>query len=288
MDCKAPWIVAAALAALWAATVAAATSPLKATIIDRYGNQHDVAKFTFQGRQDLEVYFQGQRRLVALSRIARLSFEGERGDEEQRIIISLRNGGEETGLMVTGGSSSPHQDAVGGGASGRRFAGVTELGPFFILASDVREVILRHPAGEAPPADKVLNATIVTTEGKIYEIEDLRFRGKQRLDYLKGRNKRFIPLTKVARIDFEDGASGDEFRAITATYWTGKTVMGVVEASKVRLSGETDKSYFQRVNQAFAGRVGSRSFAVGMHAVKQIRFKIEQSQEVVEEGMADK
>ena len=283
MDYKAPWIAAAVFAVLWATTVTAATSPLRATIIDRYGNQHDVAKFTFQGRQDLEVYFQGQRRLVALSRIARLSFEGERGDEEQRIVMSLRNGGVETGQMITGGSSSPHQDAVGGGTSGRRFAGVTDLGPFFILASDVREIILRYPTGESPPADKMLNATIVTTEGKIYEIEDLRFRGKQRLDYLKGRNKRFIPLTKVARIDFEDGAFGDEFRAITATYWTGKTVMGMVETSTVRLSGETEKSYFNRVNQAFAGRMGSGSFAIGMHAVKQIRFKIEQAKEVVDE-----
>ena len=283
MDYKAPWIAAAAFAVLWAATVTAATSPLRATIIDRHGNQHDVAKFTFQGRQDIEVYFQGQRRLVALSRIARLSFEGERGDEEQRIVMSLRNGGVETGQMITGGSSSPHQDAVGGGTSGRRFAGVTDLGPFFILASDVREVILRYPIGEAPPADKTLNATIVTTEGKIYEIEDLRFRGKQRLDYFKGRDKRFIPLTKVARIDFEDGAFGDEFRAITATYWTGKTVMGTVETSTVRLSGETDKSYFDRVNQAFAGRMGSGAFAIGMHAVKQIRFKIEQAKEIVDE-----
>ena len=283
MDYKAPWIAAAVFAVLWATTVTAATSPLRATIIDRYGNQHDVAKFTFQGRQDLEVYFQGQRRLVALSRIARLSFEGERGDEEQRIVMSLRNGGVETGQMITGGSSSPHQDAVGGGTSGRRFAGVTDLGPFFILASDVREIILRYPTGEAPPADKMLNATIVTTEGKIYEIEDLRFRGKQRLDYLKGRNKRFIPLTKVARIDFEDGAFGDEFRAITATYWTGKTVMGMVETSTVRLSGETEKSYFNRVNQAFAGRMGSGSFAIGMHAVKQIRFKTEQAKEIIDE-----
>ena len=283
MDYKAPWIAAAVFAVLWATTVTAATSPLRATIIDRYGNQHDVAKFTFQGRQDLEVYFQGQRRLVALSRIARLSFEGERGDEEQRIVMSLRNGGVETGQMITGGSSSPHQDAVGGGTSGRRFAGVTDLGPFFILASDVREIILRYPTGESPPADKMLNATIVTTEGKIYEIEDLRFRGKQRLDYLKGRNKRFIPLTKVARIDFEDGAFGDEFRAITATYWTGKTVMGMVETSTVRLSGETDKSYFDRVNQAFAGRMGSGSFAIGMHAVKQIRFKTEQAKEIIDE-----
>ena len=283
MDYKAPWIAAAVFAVLWATTVTAATSPLRATIIDRYGNQHDVAKFTFQGRQDLEVYFQGQRRLVALSRIARLSFEGERGDEEQRIVMSLRNGGVETGQMITGGSSSPHQDAVGGGTSGRRFAGVTDLGPFFILASDVREIILRYPTGESPPADKMLNATIVTTEGKIYEIEDLRFRGKQRLDYLKGRNKRFIPLTKVARIDFEDGAFGDEFRAITATYWTGKTVMGMVETSTVRLSGETEKSYFNRVNQAFAGRMGSGSFAIGMHAVKQIRFKTEQAKEIIDE-----
>ena len=279
------WTGALLLASLWTVAVDAGPSPLKATIIDRYGNQHEVDKFTFQGRQDLEIYVQGQRRLVALNRVAKLRFEGERGDEEQRVVLSLRNGGEEHGMIVTGGSSSPHQDAVGGGSSGRRFAGVTDLGPFFILASDVREVILRHPSGEKPPVEQVLKATVITVEGQRFEVQDLRFRGKQRLDFFKGRNKRFIPLTKVERIDFEDGGMGDEFRLITSTYWSGKTVMGTVEASTVRFSGETDRSYIERVNQAFTGSVGSGPFAIGMHRVKHIRFRDSSDEETSEQAI---
>ena len=82
------WIEALLLASLWTVAADAGPSPLKATIIDRYGNQHQVDKFTFQGRQDLEVYVEGQRRLMALDRVARLRFEGERGDEEQRVVLS--------------------------------------------------------------------------------------------------------------------------------------------------------------------------------------------------------
>ncbi len=281
------WSGVALLAALWVSASEAATSPLKATIIDRYGNQHQVDKFTFQGRQDLEIYFQGQRRLVKLVKVARLRFEGERSDEEQRVVLVFRNGVQEAGLMVTGGSSSPHQDAVGGGSSGRRFAGVTELGPFFILASDVQEIVLRHPVGEEPPAEKILKATIITTNGRRFEVEDLRSHGKKRLDFFKGRNKRFIPLDKVARIDFEDSGTGDEFRPITATYWSGKTVMGTVEASLVRLSGETDKSYFERVNQAFTGVVGSSPFAIGMHDIKHIRFRKDSDEERADDKAED-
>ena len=273
MEYKRRWGGLVALAVLWASVVGAATSPLKATIIDRYGNQHQVDKLTFQGRQDLEIYVAGQRQLMALAKISRLRFEGERGDEEQRVVIALRSGAETEVVIQTGSSSSPHQDAVGGGSSGRRFAGVTDLGPFFILASDIREIILRYPVGEIAPEDKVLKATIITTEGKRIEVENLFFRGKQRMDFFRGRDKRFIPLTKVERIDFQDGAIGDEFRPITATYWTGKTVMGTIEASTVRLSGETDKSYFERVNQAFTGRTGSRPFSIGVHAIKHIRFQ---------------
>ena len=273
MKRKGLWGGAILLAALWVSASGAATSSLKATIIDRYGNQHQVDKFTFQGRQDLEIYVQGQRRLVELVKVARLRFEGERSDEEQDIMLEFRTGVREKGKMVTGGSSSPHQDAVGGGSSGRRFAGVTELGPFFILASDVQEIVLRHPVGEEPPAEKILKATIITTNGRRFEVDNLRFHGKKRLDFFRGRNKRFIPLDKVARIDFADGGTGDEFRPLTATYWSGKTVMGTVEASLVRLSGETDKSYFERVNRAFTGVVGSSSFAIGMHDVKHIRFR---------------
>ena len=287
MKRKGLWGGVVLLTALWASASGAATSPLKATLIDRYGNQHQVEKFTFQGRQDLEIYFQGQRRLVGLVKVARLRFEGERSDEEQDVVLEFRNGVREKGKMVTGGSSSPHQDAVGGGSSGRRFAGVTELGPFFILASDVQEIVLRHPVGEEPPAEKILKATIITTNGRRFEVENLRFHGKKRLDFFKGRNKRFIPLDKVARIDFGDGGTGDEFRPITATYWSGKTVMGTVEASLVRLSGETDKSYFERVNQAFTGVMGSSPFAIGMHDVKHIRFRKDSDEENAEGGADD-
>ncbi len=287
MKRKGRWSGVALLAALWVSASEAATSPLKATIIDRYGNQHQVDKFTFQGRQDLEIYFQGQRRLVELVKVSRLRFEGERSDEEQRVVLMFRNGSQEAGLMVTGGSSSPHQDAVGGGSSGRRFAGVTELGPFFILASDVQEIVLRHPVGEEPPEEKILKATIITANGRRFEVEDLRFHGKKRLDFFKGRNKRFIPLEKVARIDFEDGGTGDEFRPITATYWSGKTVMGTVEASLVRLSGETDRSYFERVNQAFTGVMGSSPFAIGMHDIKHIRFRKDSDEEGADDRADD-
>ena len=287
MKRKGLWSGVALLAVLWVSASEAATSALKATIIDRYGNQHQVDKFTFQGRQDVEVYVQGQRRLVELVKVARLRFEGERSDEEQRVVLMFRNGNQEVGLMVTGGSSSPHQDAVGGGSGGRRFAGVTELGPFFILASDVQEIVLRHPAGEAPPEEKILKATIITLNGRRFEVDNLRFHGKQRLDFFRGRQKRFIPLDKVARIDFEDGGIGDEFRPLTATYWSGKAVMGTVEASTVRLSGETDKSYFERVNRAFTGVVGSSPFAIGMHDIKHIRFRQDSDEESAEDGAAD-
>ena len=285
MKRKGLWGGLSLFAGLWAVSAWAATSSLEATVIDRYGNQHQVDKFTFQGRQDLEIYVEGRRRLVALVKVARLRFEGERGDEEQRVVLTLRNGDRQVGMMVTGGSSSPHQDAVGGGSSGRRFAGVPGLGPFFVLASDVREVILRHPSGEKPPVEQVLKATVITVEGQRFEVQDLRFRGKQRLDFFKGRNKRFIPLTKVERIDFEDGGMGDEFRLITSTYWSGKTVMGTVEASTVRFSGETDRSYIERVNQAFTGSVGAGPFAIGMHRVKHIRFRDSSDEETSEQAI---
>jgi len=148
---------------------------------------------------------------------------------------------------------------------------------------------LRHPVGELPPADKILKASIITTDGKRFEVEDLLFRGKQRLDFFRGRKKRFIPLAKVERIDFQDGAIGEEFRPITATYWTGKTVMGTVEASTVRLSGETDRSYFERVNKAFTGKARSGPFGIGMHAIRHIRFQKDKAAvEVGEEPTGNK
>ena len=60
--------------------------------------------------------------------------------------------------------------------------------------------------------------------------------------------------------------------------------MGTVEVSLVRLSGETDKSYFERVNRAFTGVVGSSPFAIGMHDIKHIRFRKDSDEESAEDG----
>ena len=141
------------------------------------------------------------------------------------------------------------------------------------MVGDVREVILQHPEGEAIPQELVLKATIITLEGKRFEVEDLRFRGKQRLVFFRGRNKRFIPLERVDKIDFDDSGAAEELRPMTATYWNGRTVMGTVDAGIVRLSGETDKSFYDRVNAALTGRTPAGPFSVGMHHIKQIRFK---------------
>ena len=63
--------------------------------------------------------------------------------------------------------------------------------------------------------------------------------------------------------------------------------MGTVEASLVRLSGETDKSYFERVNRAFTGVVGSSPFAIGMHDIKHIRFRQDKDEESAEDSADD-
>ena len=244
-----------------------------AVVVDRYGNQHKVERFTYQSRQEIEVYINDQRRILPFDLVDRMRFEGEPGDEEQVVSLQMRSGKREKGTVISGGGSAPHQDAIGGGGSGRRFTGVTSLGPFFILVGDVREVILQHPEGEAIPQELVLKATIITLEGKRFEVEDLRFRGKQRLDFFRGRNKRFIPLKRVDKIDFDDSGAAEELRPMTATYWNGRTVMGTVDAGIVRLSGETDKSFYDRVNAALTGRTPAGPFSVGMHHIKQIRFK---------------
>ena len=183
-----------------------------AVVVDRYGNQHKVERFTYQGRQEIEIYIADQRRILPFDLVDRMRFEGEPSDEEQVVSLQMRSGKREKGTVISGGGAAPHQDAIGGGGSGRRFSGVTSLGPFFILVGDVREVILQHPEGEAIPQELVLKATIITLEGKRFEVEDLRFRGKQRIVFFRGRNKRFIPLERVDKIDFDDSGAAEELR----------------------------------------------------------------------------
>ncbi|MFA6111505.1 MAG: hypothetical protein WDA75_22330 [Candidatus Latescibacterota bacterium] len=262
------------LLVLWGAAGSwAASPPLKATVIDRAGVQHQVDRFVVQDRLDLEYYVAGHRRIVPLREIDRFRYEGDRGDEEQTVIVILRSGKQETGVALTGSNMAPHGDASGSGAGISRLTGMTPLGPFSILTSEVREVILRHPESEPPPAARVLKATVVAVDGKRFELEEVRFRGSERLEYNLGRKPRFVDLTKVSVIDFDDVGPGVEERPVTILLWSGRTIQGTVDASTVRLGGENDRNYFERVNAAFTGRGAAGAFGIGAHAVKQVRFQ---------------
>ena len=265
-----------------------ASTTIGATVIDRFGNKHHVNSLTFQGRQKLEVYIGDQRRSISLLVLDRLRFEGDRRDEHQEVSFFMRSGKSVSGFMFTGGNSMPHQDAVGGSGSGRRFVGSTSLGPFFILLSDVREIIFRHEDESVLPQEIIIKATLITLQGKRYEVSDLRFRGKQRLDFFRGRKKRFIPLHKVARIDFDDSGASEEHRPITALYQNGRTVMGTIDAGTVRLAGETDRNFHARVNAALTGETSSGPFSIGMHLIKQIRFEESESVKSQEKSKSKK
>ncbi|MBI2506276.1 MAG: hypothetical protein HYW07_23930 [Candidatus Latescibacteria bacterium] len=269
------------LATLWAATARGANPELRATIVDRMGNQHQVAKFSYQDRAELEYFVGDQPRAVQLADIARFRLDGEREDEEVQITLTWRNGNSETGRIFTGGSGiAPHQDALGSGQVSNRLSGVTELGPFFILLSDVREVILLHPASLAPAKEPKLKATVVDLEGRRFEVHQLRYRGQLRLDFTQGRKQRSIDLAKISRIEFtEERDPGTEFRPIILTFWSGKTLQGTVDASTVRLGGETDRIYQLRVGAAFTGELASGPFAIGLQDLKLVRFYPEEEEE---------
>jgi len=259
----------------WAAAVWAADSPLRATIVDRMGNQHQVSKLSYQGRTEIEYFVDEQPRTAQLADVARLRLEGEREDEEARLILTWRNGATEKGTIFTGGSGiSPHQDALGSGQVSNRLSGVTALGPFFILLSDVSEVVFDHSDSLPPAKEPRLKATVVDLEGRRFEVNRLRYRGQFRLDFTQGRKERAIDLAKISRIEFtEQRDPGVEFRAIILTLWSGKTLQGTVDASTVRLGGETDRIYEARVGAAITGELdGGGLFATGMHNLKLVRF----------------
>lgn len=266
----AAWILG--LIVLWSATSQAVPSQLKATVIDRAGNSHVVEKLTFRGRLEIEYYVDDQRRLAPLQEIDRMLFEGAQNREEQTITVTLRTGRQETGKILTGTGSAPPQGALGGTEGTSGFSGSTALGPFDIQLGNVREVVMRHPEGLEPARETVLRATLLGVDGKLFEIRDLRFRGKQRLDYKVGDKQRFVDLEKVSRIEFAEGGANKEQRLATITYWSGKVAQGTVDMSIVRLSGETDKSYRERVNAAITGKTDAGAFAIGLHQLKQIRF----------------
>jgi len=277
-------IWALGLAVLWSAAGQAISSQLKATVIDRYGNKHEVERLTFRGRLNIEYYVADQRRVVPLQEIDRMLFEGERTSEEQTIIVTLRTGRKETGTIMTGTNVTPHQDALGGGGGASGLSGSTPLGPFDIMLGDVREVIMRHPESMEPAEETILKATVIAVDGKLFEVRDLKYRGKLRLDYSIGSKRRFVDLEKVSRIEFAEGGFSQEQRPVTITYWSGKVVQGTVDVSTVRMAGETDKSFYERVNAAITGKMDAGIFSMGMHQLKQIRFHPADEDESQEES----
>lgn len=262
------------VATLWSALAWGESAPLRATVVDRMGNQHQVSKLSYHGRPELEYFVDDQPRTAQLADIARFRLDGEREDEEEQISITWRNGGTETGRIFTGGTGiSPSQDALGSGQVSNRLSGVTDLGPFFILLSDVTEVIFSHPEGLIPARELKLKATVIDQEGRRFEVGKLRYRGQLRLDFTQGRKQRSIDLAKIAKIEFtEERDPGNEFRTIILTFWSGKTLQGTVDASTVRLGGETDRIYQLRVGAAFTGEMTEGPFAIGLQDLKLVRF----------------
>ena len=78
-----------------------AQSKIKAIVTDRLGNAHEVDKFVFQDRSELEYYIRATRLIKPLNQINRIVFEGNRGEEEQTISIYLRTGTTEVGSILT-------------------------------------------------------------------------------------------------------------------------------------------------------------------------------------------
>ena len=253
-----------------------AQSKIKATVIDRLGNAHEVAKFAFQDRTELEYYVGATRQVKPLKQIERIVFEGNRGDEEQTISVHLRTGNTEVGSILTGGNAAPRAHGTfGSGRAEVLFTGVSKLGPFLMRLNEVREVKIRHPPGEPLVQEKRFKAVIVTVKGERFEVSNLRYLGKPKFYFKQGRMGRSIPIHKIEKIDFFASQSSEEKRPVTIALQTGKILQGTVAISHVRLPGETDRNYYTRLNEVFTGTSPRGYFAIGLQDVKQIRFRLE-------------
>ncbi|MEW6752627.1 MAG: hypothetical protein AB1505_16830 [Candidatus Latescibacterota bacterium] len=265
-------VLGLALALVAGAALQGRAAGIGATVIDREGVRHEVTNLQYQGRTQLEYYVSGDRRVVPLQRIEKLRLGDDSGSESQMITVTLRDGTAETGSIVSGASLVPHEDVVGGTSVLSRFTGSTALGPFFMPIASVQEVILHHADTAGAVEDTVPRATVVLVNGESFEVRDLRFRGGRRLNYSIGARERFQDLAKVSRIEFEDETAHEEMRPVTIALWSGKTIQGTMEAGRVRLPGETDRAFFDRVYAAFTGKAGGGPFNIGVHDVKLIRF----------------
>ena len=266
-------------------SVAAQQSAIVATVVDRAGNRHEVSKLTYQGSDDIEIYVGNQRRILKMQDLDRLTMRGDKNDEEQEVAITLRTGEAIKATIFSGGSgSSPHQDSFGGGSVMQRFGGVTELGPFLILMSEVSDVLFLHSDPAKPQVE--IKATVINEAGERFEVSNLRYRGKRRFEYFQGRKLRSKEMERISRLDFAKAAAGTESRTVTVTFRTGRTTQGTVDASTVRLAGETNRIYEKRVGSAFTGNSVTGDFGIGLHDVKLIRFH-DESEEMQDEDVRD-
>jgi len=274
-------------------TPAGAEEKISATVIDRFGNRHDLTGIKIKDRTQLDYYVGYERRSAGFDRIDKLIVEGVAGDEERPVKLHLRTGRVEVGRLFTGGSGTSNaQDIADGSISGGARAptgvsGRTSLGPWRLSLDDVREVRFQHPEGDPIPGEApALNAAVVTTHGDLYEVTDLRVGDKQTLRYQRGRRKLTAKLAAVDKIQFAEYTSGQEQRPVTITLWSGKTLHGAVDATVARFAGETDKQYARRTRAAVTGKLATGLFRAGMHEIKLIRFH-PAAEEEGEEQQAD-
>ena len=252
-------------------SVEAQQSDIVATVVDRAGNRHEVAKLTYQGGNGIEIYVGNQRRILKMQDLDRLTMRGDKNDEEQQVAVTLRTGEVIHATIFSGGSgSSPHQDSFGGGFVMQRFGGVTELGPFLILMSEVSDVLFLHSDPAKPQIE--FNATVINEAGERFEVSNFRFHGKRRFEYFQGLKLRSKEMARISRLDFLKSSAGTESRTVTITFRSGRATQGTVDASTVRLAGETNRIYEERVGSAFTGSSSTGDFGIGLHDVKLILF----------------
>jgi len=272
-------VVGVVAAALWGSAWPVHGQDLQGTIIDRRGRRHELKRLKVHGGTKLEYYVGQERRVVPLEQLTRFKFEGEQGEEKQAVRVEFRSGRTEAGTIhIDVSGSVPHQDTQGGAYFLGGVSGSTDLGPFLLRLSEVSEIILKHDDASGPPVDLTVRASVINLRGQRFEVEDLRYRGGSSFNFARGRLKRSVDLNKIARIEFGDAGSGRELRAVTVTLHSGKKMQGQTDASVVRLAGETDGMYARRVGAALTGRTGIGPFAMGMHQVKLIIFRIPEAE----------
>ncbi len=261
------------------ATPASSAKPIGATVIDRFGNRHDLSGIRIKGRTQLEYYVGAERRTAGFDHIDKLVVDGPSGDEERPVKVHLRTGRVDAGRLFTGGHGASFNQNIGDGSTGggarapTGVSGNTSLGPWLLSLDDVREVRFRHPAGEPVPGElPALKAAVVTTHGGLYEVTDLLVAEKQILRYMRNRSNRTLKLAKVDRIQFAEYSSAQEQRPVTITLWSGKMLHGSVDATIARFAGETDRQYARRTGAAVTGKLAAGRFSAGMHEIKLIRF----------------